>query len=78
MSITVVILERFLVKIKKKYLLGELHPVTHIEHFSSEELSDTTFNLTITDIKSIDFNRDQTCIPLIPKQIGIVVSVNYM
>ena len=29
-------LERFPVKIKKHYLLGELHPVTHIEHFSGE------------------------------------------
>jgi hypothetical protein len=65
--IRLVNLERFPVKIKNNYLLGELHPVTHIEHFSSEELSDTTFNLTSPDIKSIDFSKDDTCIPLIPE-----------
>jgi hypothetical protein len=45
--IRLVNLERFPVKIKKHYLLGELHPVTHIEHFSSEELSDPTLNLVL-------------------------------
>jgi hypothetical protein len=65
--IRLVNLERFSVKIKKKYLLGELHPVTHIEHFSSEEFSDPTFNLTSPDIKSIDFSKADTCIPLIPE-----------
>jgi hypothetical protein len=54
--IRLVNLERFPVKIKKHYLLGELHPVTHIEHFSSEELSDPTLNLTSPDIKSIYFS----------------------
>ena len=65
--IRLVNLERFPVKMKKKYLLGELYPVTHIEHFSSEELSDPTFNLTSPAIKSIDFSKDDTCIPLIPE-----------
>ena len=65
--IILVNLERFPVKIKNKYLLGELHPVTHIDHFSSEELSDHTFTLTSHDIKSLDFSKDNTCIPLIPE-----------
>ena len=64
--IRLVNLEKFPVKIKKNYLLGELLPVIHFENFANEEVSTPLLNSIGPDIMSGGFNTDGTCIPRIP------------
>jgi hypothetical protein len=54
--IRLVNLERFPVKIRKNYLLGELHPVIHFENFGNENCPDNkvSSNDLCSDVKSND------------------------